>query len=266
MHKFCFAAGLILSATSAAWAGQVLGPDEAYDPEVNPADFTTTITNPYSSMPIGRKFVYEQQTEDGLERIEKFIPGWTKTIMGVETLVSWHREYLDGELIEDVRDYYAQHKNGDVWYFGEHIDVFEDGKLADHHGAWIAGDDGAKPGIWMLFDPQPGDEFRVEFYKTEAEDIRRVDALHEKAEVPTGKYTDCVKTYDWAPHDPGIGDSYFCREIGARALEVSLVSSDTLVEQHLKLIELDENGARDMSNVPAAYAGEGVVTGRAKAQ
>lgn len=114
MRKFIVAAGLIASATAAAWAGQSLGPDEKYDPQVNPADFTTAITNPYSSMPIGRKLVYEQKTEDGLERIEKLVPGWTKTIMGVETLVSWHREYLDGELIEDVRDYYAQHKNGDV--------------------------------------------------------------------------------------------------------------------------------------------------------
>ena len=139
MRKLIFAAGLMAAATTTAWAGQSLGRDEKYDPKIDPADFTTAIDNPYASMPVGRKLVYEQQTEDGLERIGTLVPGWTKTIMGVETLVSWRREYLDGALIEDVRDYYAQHKNGDVRYFGEHVDVHEDGELADRHGAWIAG-------------------------------------------------------------------------------------------------------------------------------
>jgi hypothetical protein len=62
MRKFVIAAGLIASATTAAWSGQMLGPDEKYDPQVNPADFTTAITNPYFSLPVGRKLVYEQRT------------------------------------------------------------------------------------------------------------------------------------------------------------------------------------------------------------
>ena len=259
-------AGITLLVTNAAWGGTSLGPDEKYDPQVNPADFTASITNPYFSPTVGKKLVYEQETEDGKERIEILVPGWTKEILGVETLVSWYRAYRDGELIEDVRDYYAQHKNGDIWYFGEHVDAYEDGKLHDHDGAWIAGIDGAKTGVWMLADPQPGDEFRVEFYKTEAEDIRKIESRHEKATVPQGTYTDCVKTFDWAPHDKGTGNTYFCSEIGGAALEVDLVGPDTPTEQHLKLIELDKDGARGMTEVPAAYTKEGVVARRAKAQ
>ena len=89
---------------------------EEYNPVINPANFTTQITNPYFSMPIGKKMVYEAITEDGIERIETLIPGWTKEIMSVETLVFWDRVYLDGELIEDTRDYIAQDREGNVWY------------------------------------------------------------------------------------------------------------------------------------------------------
>lgn len=266
MRKPVIAGGLILSVAIAAQGGVSLGPDEAYDPQLNPEDFTIAITNPYSSMPVGKKLVYESQTQDGLTRVEKLIPGWTNTIMGVQTLVSWHREYLDGKLVEDVRDYYAQHKNGDVWYFGEHVDAYEDGKLTDHDGAWIAGEDGGKPGIWMLADPRPGDEFRVEHYIGEAEDIRKIEAIHEMVTVPTGTYTDCVKTFDWAAlaNDMGTATSYFCQEAGTRVLEIDLVGSETPAEQYLKLIEIDKEGANGMSDAPAAYAKEGVVAGKAK--
>ncbi len=151
--------------------------NEEYNPVINPTDFTTRITNPYFSMPIGKKMVYEAKTEDGIERIETLIPGWTKEIMGVETLVFWDRVYLDDELIEDTRDYIAQDMEGNVWYFGENVDNYVDGLLTNHHGAWISGVDGALPGIWMKANPKIGDEYRQEYYKGEAEDMGRVNAV-----------------------------------------------------------------------------------------
>ena len=69
---------------------------------MSPSDFTTEITNPYLSLPVGQKLVYEAETEDGLERIEILIPGWTRNVAGVETLVFWDRVYLDGELVVEV--------------------------------------------------------------------------------------------------------------------------------------------------------------------
>ena len=147
--------GIALLSVATAWINTRLAADEKYNLPINPANFTASITNPYFSLPVGRKLVYEQETEDGKERIEALVPGWTRKVFGVETQVSWYRAYYDGELIEDLRDYYAQHKNGDVWYFGEHVDAYEDGKLHDHDSAWIAGVDGAMPGIWMLANPKP---------------------------------------------------------------------------------------------------------------
>jgi hypothetical protein len=232
---------------------------EAYNPEVKPEDFSTVITaNPYFMLPIGRKFVLEAETEDGLERTEIMIPGWTKTVMGVETLVYWDRVYLDGELIEDTRDYLAQHANGDVWYFGENVDNYEDGKLADHEGAWLAGVDGALPGVWLKADARVGDKYRQEHYAGEAEDAAEVVGVGEKIETPLGKFSDCIKIFEWSPLFPGTADKYYCRETGTVTLEVDLVGSETEEEVRTALVELDETGAADVA-VPPEYAKEGVV-------
>ena len=118
-----------------------------YNPQINPAEFSSTITNPLFNWPVGKRIVLEAKTAEGDERIEITISGETKQIMGVEALVYRDRAFVNGELVEDTRDYLAQDKDGNVWYFGENVDNFENGKLVDHDGTWIAGVDGAKPGI-----------------------------------------------------------------------------------------------------------------------
>ena len=201
-----------------------------YDPQINPVNFTAEITNKYFTLKPGKKLIYEGQTEDGLERIEILITDETKNIMGVETLVYWDKVWLDDVLIEDTRDYLAQDKEGNVWYFGEDVDNYENGVLADHDGSWIAGVDGAKPGIWMEANPQVGDSYRQEYYKGEAEDMAEVLAINETVAVPYGTYTDCVKTYDWTPLDPTAKEhKYYCSEVGGLVLEVNL-NNDEKVE------------------------------------
>lgn len=237
-----------------------LGPAAEYNPQINPADFTTEINSPYYSLPIGKKMVYEAQTEDGLERIELLVPGWTREVMGVKTLILWDRVWVNNELIEDTRDYLAQHKNGDLWYFGEHVDNYENGKLVDHHGAWLAGIDNAKPGIWMLANPKTGDEFRNEYYAGEAEDITKILAVNENVPGPLGTHTGCVKTFDWSPISPATANKYFCKGVGGTVLEVELVGPDRTVEQRVHLVEVDSRGAKGV-DLPKTYAKEGVMAG-----
>jgi hypothetical protein len=235
---------------------------EPYDPEIRPEEFSWVIAaNPYFSLPVGRKFVLEADTEEGLERTEIMIPGWTKMVMGVETLVYWDRVYRDGVLIEDTRDYLAQHANGDVWYFGEHVDNYEDGKLADHEGAWLAGVDGARPGVWIKADAAVGDRYRQEYYAGKAEDAAEVLAVAERVETPLGAFDDCIKLFEWSPLFPGTAHKYYCRETGTVALEVDLVGPDTEAEVRTELVEIDEGGAAGIA-LPPAYAKEGVLAAR----
>lgn len=246
---------------SAPQADKLSGPPNgAYDPKIDPLQFTTEITNPYVSLPVGKETIYVSKTEEGIERLEILIPGWTYTIMGVETLAYWNRLYVDDVLSEDTRDYLAQNKQtGDVWYFGEHVDNYEDGKLENHDGTWFAGQGTAKPGIWMIAGPKVGDEFVHEFKGRNDYNITRIVGVHESVTVPAGTYTDCVKTFASAVPEGSTAHYYFCKDIADIALEVDLKGPETPADVCIELVEVDENGARGMTEVPAAYAREGLV-------
>jgi len=71
-----------------------------YNPQINPSDFTTKITNPYFSLPVGKKMVYESETAEGSERVEIEIEGGTRKVMGVETIIYRDRGILTGSLLK----------------------------------------------------------------------------------------------------------------------------------------------------------------------
>ena len=212
---------LTIAAVAAAAALGAAGTAAAqdYDPKIDPADFTTDITNRWLNLPAGKRLVYETETEDGEERIVITVSGATKTVMGVETLVVRDRVFVDGELEEDTRDYLAQDKAGNVWYFGEDVDNYEDGKLANNDGAWLAGVDGAKPGILFPANPQVGQEYRQEFYKGEAEDMARIVALDQTVTSKLGIHEGCVRTLEWTPLEADSEETkFFCPAVGGVAL------------------------------------------------
>jgi hypothetical protein len=216
--------------TAAAFACLTLGTGalaaENYNPKIDPADFSSNITHPMFTLPAGRSLVYEAKTEDGVERIEIRVRDETRMILGVATIVYNDRVFLDGELHEETSDYLAQDKDGNVWYFGEEVDNYEGGKFKDHHGAWIAGVDGALPGIWIKGKQVVGDEYRQEYYQGEAEDMAKVIAVDETVVVPAGTYNRCTKVLEWTPLEPDKkAHKYYCPEVGAQVLEEELADN-----------------------------------------
>ena len=127
---------------------KTLGKD-AYDPVINPADFVSKIDNPYLPLKPGTTFIYEGITEKGNEHVEVKVTNETKVILGVTCVVVRDTAKVDGKLVEDTIDWYAQDKHGNVWYFGENALSYEDGLVVSLGGSWMAGVNGAKPGIVM---------------------------------------------------------------------------------------------------------------------
>ena len=198
-------------------------PEDEYRPVINASDFSANIDNPYFTLVPGTKFIYESKKAEGTERIEVTVLPETKMVMGVEARVVKDQVFLDGELIEDTLDWYAQDKEGNVWYFGEETAEYEDGKITTTAGSWEGGVDGAKPGIAMKANPQVGDSYWQEFYKGEAEDRADVLALGEGVAVPYGTFSDCLKTYDYTPLDPVAKEhKYYCKGVGFVTLETNL--------------------------------------------
>jgi len=135
--------------------------------------------------------------------------------MGVTCIVVHNRASLDGELIEETYDWYAQDREGNVWYFGEYSTQFEGGVPISVGGSWEAGVDGALPGIIMLAHPRVGDSYRQEYYAGEAEDMAEVVSLNESVAGPTGSYDQVLMTRDWTPLEPGIAENkYYAPGVG----------------------------------------------------
>lgn len=221
------AMGMIIGGILAFGQAGVAG--EPYNPVINPKEFTTRIDNKFFYMPVGKKMIYEAKTEDGIERIEISITGEKRRIMGVETLVYLDREYLNGQLVEETKDFIAQDKNGNVWYFGEDVDNYENGKLKDHAGAWRAGISNAKPGIWIKAKHVVGDSYRQEYLKGKAEDMAKIVAVGQTVVTKAGTFEGCTKTYDWTPLDPESKEhKYYCPKVGGVVLIEDIISGERL--------------------------------------
>ncbi|MDJ0842172.1 MAG: hypothetical protein QNK37_37070 [Acidobacteriota bacterium] len=111
--------------------------------------------NPYFLLEPGWWVALEGQEADDegeLEtiRMEITVLDETQMVNGVLTRVVEEREWVDGELAEVSRNFHAIClTTGDVFYFGEEVEDYEDGVLVGSEGEWLAGEDGAMPGIIM---------------------------------------------------------------------------------------------------------------------
>ena len=189
--------------------------DETVD--LDPADFSADITNPWFPLEPGTRWTYRETTEDG-EVVQVVVTATpvTRTIAnGVTARVVRDSVTLDGEIIEDTLDWYAQDARGTVWYLGEDTAEFENGKITTRDGSFEAGVDGAQPGVIMPASPEVGMAYRQEYYEGQAEDNGEVLALGQQASVPADEYDDLVKTADTTPLEPDVLEhKYYASGVG----------------------------------------------------
>jgi hypothetical protein len=216
------------------------GPGPAYHPNIAPADFTPSVTNPYFPLKPGRTLVYAG-TKDGKHALNIFAPASrTKVIDGVTTRVVEDRLYLDDVLEERTSDYYAQDRCANVWYFGEDTATLdEQGHVISTDGSFHAGVDGAQPGVFMQAHPQVGRPFRQEWYQGHAEDTFKVRSLSAPVTVPLRTFEDALKTEETTALEPEVVDNkYFVKGIG----EVEELAVQGPLEA-LKLVEIIGSGS-----------------------
>ncbi len=183
--------------------------------------FVKEIDNPYLGYARGKVFRYEAETEEGLEQIVVEVTRASKTIVGVETTVVHDQEFLDGELVEDTFDWFAQDEDGNVWYFGEDSRTLEDGEVISTEGSWEAGVEGASPGIVMLAQPRIGLQYAQELAPGVAEDMAKVLSLSRTVEVPLGTFDGCLETQEWTTLERGPRESKYYAPGTGLVLETS---------------------------------------------
>jgi hypothetical protein len=202
-----FGAGFLLWAGTAAYAGGEV--DTTFD-STNFGTDSAIIDNQYWPLPAGTTFVFRTVAKDGCQVNPVEVTDVTPMIDGITTRqvhdVVYEDDNCDGSRSfrsEDTLDWYAQDKNGNIWYFGEdtkeycnrdHPDV-----VCSTEGSFLAGEDGAKPGIIMLANPSPGDFYQQEYAK-DAQDMAKVLTLNAKVtltfdnQIDPDEYTGCLMT------------------------------------------------------------------------
>lgn len=189
--------------------------DMDYMTHVYPENFVGTINNQFLVLTPGSTFSYKSETEEGTERVEVEVLSETRVVMGITCVIVRDRAFLENELIEDTHDWFAQDKDGNVWYFGEYVDNYEDGVIANHYGSWEAGVDGAQPGIIMFGNPVIGLHYRQELYSGEAEDEGEVVGNNESVTVAAGTFDGCLKIRETNPLDPeSLEYKYYASGVG----------------------------------------------------
>jgi hypothetical protein len=155
----------------------------------------------------------------------------TKTILGVTCVVVRDTVTVNDELEEDTLDWYAQDKQGNVWYFGENAKQYAGGLIVGIEGSWEAGVNGAQPGIVMKANPAVEDIYRQEFAPGEAEDMAEVLSLSETVTVPFGSYTNCIKTREFSALEPDVSEhKFYADDVGfIKSIEVGTNFSSELV-------------------------------------
>lgn len=184
--------------------------------DLNPAEFTTEIDNPYWPMRPGNRWVYREPNErGGALRVEITVTGKTKVVDGIEARVVHDVVSDNDELVEVTNDWYAQDRRGNVWYLGEATREYEHGRPTTTLGSWESGVDGAQAGIVMPAVPKIGAEYRQEHYEGKAEDAARILSLDERVRVPFGVFSGTLMTKDFTPLDAEVLENkYYARGVG----------------------------------------------------
>jgi hypothetical protein len=197
---------------------------EVCDPETG-GQFTLMIDNGFFPVVVGSESVLEGVDDQGvMVRIESSVLDEAEDIAGVTTRVVEEKTFEDDELVEDTRDFYAQAPDGTVCYFGEDVDIVENGEIVSHEGTWRAGN-GNLPGIIMPANPEVGMVFNQELAPNVAEDVSSITALGETIDVPFGMFSNTVSAEDCNPFD-GTKD----RKVYVDGIGLSIDEAAELVE------------------------------------
>jgi len=198
---------------AAAWAPPASGaPSNAsacgtsYAPVLDPAHFVAVIDNPYFPLPVGRTLVYTGVKDGQTQTDTVTVTNQTKVILGITATVVSDVATHNGTVLERTFDYYAQDDDGNVWYLGEDTTAFLPNGKTDTSGSFVAGVDGAQPGIIMEADPQIPDAYRQECYAGHAEDTAWVVATGGTVSVPYGKVRNVLTTLESTQLEPGAYD------------------------------------------------------------
>jgi hypothetical protein len=225
--------------------------------ELDPANFIdpTVINNMWMPMQPGTRWVHEGTALDDegnaiTRRIEFTVTDMTKEIAGVKTVVAWIVDYNDGEAIEKEIAFYAQDQDGNVWYFGEYPEEYEDGEFVQAV-PWIHGIEDARAGIKMMSEPEPGTPPYYQGWAPAVDwsDFGQIDQVGQETCVFVGCYQNVLVIAESSLEEM---DAYQLKYYAPNVGEVRVGwKGEDPAQEELELIELIQLSAQELAEVRA---------------
>jgi len=176
-------------------------------------DFTLRSENDFFPLGAGSEWEYLGEEDGTRVRLRITVLYDTEVVGGVTTHVVEEREWNDGELVEVSRNFFAETREGTVCYLGEDVDIYEDGEVVSHEGAWRADAPGNAPGIFMPARPRPGMTFAMEHAPGVAEDAGKIVGSG-PVRVPVGVFRETIRVRETNLLDGEVGYKWFADDVG----------------------------------------------------
>jgi len=179
--------------------------------DVHKSNLLPTGTNPYITMQPGRVL----KLKHGKDTLTVTILRETQQIDGVTAGILEERETKNGKLVEVSRNFMATDRDtGDVYYLGEDVDNYKNGKVVNHESAWRAGVAGARLGLMIPAKPMVGQKFYQEIAPKVAMDRVEVVSIDETVKTPAGVFEHCVHLRETTPLERDVSHKYYAPGIG----------------------------------------------------
>ena len=182
---------------------------------VDTKELATEGASTYFVLKPGYQATYEGKEGGKPARLVITVLPEVETVGGVQTRVVEEREWHGGELIEVSRNFFAIHpKTGDVYYFGEDVDMYKNGRVVSHEGAWRHGSNGARFGLMMPGSPAVGMRFYQELAPGVAMDRAEIVSVSDRLTTPAGAFDRCLRTKESTPLERGAESKIYAPDVG----------------------------------------------------
>lgn len=189
----------------------------------NKCTFLTTGQNYFFILEPGYRLILKGKNGNDSARLVITVTNETKQIGNVETRIVEEHESINGNTVEISRNFFAFcRETSTIFYFGEEVDIYKDGKITGHEGAWIA-EGKNRPGVMMPGIILPGSRYYQEIAPGIAMDRAEIINSAETMKTPAGDFANVLKIKEKTPLEP------LAKEYKYYAPGVGLIMDENLV-------------------------------------
>lgn len=192
---------------------------------VDRKSLVNTGTGKYWSLEAGRRMAYRSAKGDTLAIT---VLHRTIEIDGVRCRVVEEREDAKGEIKEISLNYFAADpKTGDLYYFGEDVDIYDNGEVVAHDGSWRSGVKGARFGLAIPGSPKVGMKYAQEIAPGVAMDRAEVVSISGRQSgqwevgsisgghtAKSGRWDNCLVVRESTPLEKGTEEKWYAPGVG----------------------------------------------------